>query len=208
MNDLYIDFASAPYIGFHSDLRRLMCQMSERALRISAQLNAGYHEPSEVRALFSDLTGREVDESFRLFTPFYTDFGRNIIVGKNVFINMGCKFQDQGGIFVGDGTFIGHNCVIATLNHCENPAHRGNMIARPVHIGRDVWIGANVTILGGVSIGDGAIIGAGAVVTHDVPANSVAMGVPARVVRKVKMDEKFGANSEVNLSENLGKNSA
>lgn len=163
--------------------------VSQEALRITAEMNTGYHEPSELRALFSKLTGNPVDESFGLFPPFYTDCGKNIHVGKHVFINMGCKFQDQGGIFIGDGTLIGHNVVLATLNHAKSPKDRGSMIPAPIHIGRNVWIGSNATVLPGVTIGDGAIVSAGAVVTKDVPENTIVGGVPAKVIRPLSEEE-------------------
>lgn len=151
--------------------------------------NGSYHEPEQLRALFSELTGRPVDESFALFPPFYTDCGKNIHVGKHVFINMGCKFQDQGGIFIGDGTLIGHNVVLATLNHAKSPRDRGTMIPAPIHIGKHVWIGSSATILPGVTIGDGAIVAAGAVVTRDVPENTIVGGVPASVMRQLSEEE-------------------
>lgn len=120
-----------------------------------------------------------------MFPPFYTDCGKNLHIGKNVFINSGCRFQDQGGITIGDGALIGHNVVMATLNHSEDPETRGNLHPAPIHIGRNVWIGASATILPGVTIGDGAIVGAGSVVTRDVPENMIATGVLARILRSV-----------------------
>ena len=106
-------------------------------------------------------------------------------MGKNVFVNSGCKFQDQGGIYIDDGTLIGHSVVLATLNHSYTPSERANLHPAPIHIGKNVWLGANVTVLPGVIIGDGAIIAAGAVVTKDVPANMIAAGVPAKIVQVV-----------------------
>lgn len=166
-----------------------MHTVSQEALRITAEINGSYHEPEELRALFSKLIGKQVDDSFMLFPPFHTDCGKNITIGKNVFINMGCKFQDQGGIFIGDGSLIGHNVVIATLNHAMAPDNRGTMIPAPVHIGNRVWIGSNATILPGVTIGDGAIVAAGAVVTRDVPENTVVGGVPARIIRTISEED-------------------
>lgn len=166
-----------------------MHRVSQEALKITSEINGSYHEPEELRRLFSKLIGKEVDESFALFPPFYTDCGKNITIGKNVFINMGCKFQDQGGIFIGDGTLIGHNVVLATLNHAMSPKERSTMIPAPIRIGENVWIGANATILSGVTIGDGAIIAAGAVVTKDVPKNTIVAGVPARVMREIDEEE-------------------
>ena len=112
--------------------------VSQQALKLTAELNSSYHEPEELRALFSQLIGKPVDEGFGLFPPFYTDCGKNITIGKNVFINMGCKFQDQGGIFIGDGALIGHNVVLATLNHARPPMDRSSMIPAPIHIGKHV----------------------------------------------------------------------
>lgn len=171
------------------EVHQFMHIVSQKALKITAQINSGYHEPAELRALFSKLIGKPVDESFTFFPPFYTDCGKNITVGKHVFLNMGCKFQDQGGIFIGDETLIGHNVVLATLNHAMEPEDRATMIPAPIHIGKRVWIGSNATILPGVTIGDGAIVGAGAVVTKDVPENTVVGGVPARVLRKIGKEE-------------------
>ena len=79
-----------------------------------------------------------------------------------MFLNAGCKFQDQGGISIGDGTLIGHNVVLATLNRDQNPANRGALHPAPIAIGKNVWIGANAVVLAGVTVGDGAIIAAGA----------------------------------------------
>lgn len=155
---------------------------SQEALRITAEINGTYHPPEEVTALMGELTGRELPESFRLFPPFSADFGKNIRFGENVFVNSGCRFQDQGGIEIGSGSLIGHNAVITTLNHDMDPRKRADMHPAPVVLGEGVWFGANVTVLPGVTIGDGAVIGAGSVVTKDVPAWSVSVGVPAKQV--------------------------
>lgn len=168
-----------------SQVHQYMHIVSQEALKLTAELNGRYHPPEEIRKIFSELTGKTVDETFGLFPPFYTDCGKNITVGKNVFINMGCKFQDQGGITIEDGALIGHNVVLATLNHEASPDARRNLIPKPIRIGKNAWIGSNAVILSGVTVGDGAIVAAGAVVTRDVPENTVAAGVPAKVIRKI-----------------------
>lgn len=173
-----------------SEAHLCMCALSQEALQRTAELNGAYHTPQEVRRIFSALTGRPVDDTFTLFPPFHTDCGKNIAVGKNVFINSGCKFQDQGGIVIGDGALIGHNVVLATLNHSLAVRDRQDLIPGPIRIGKNAWIGSNVTILPGVTVGDGAVVAAGAVVTKDVPAYTVAGGVPARVLRPLTEEEK------------------
>ena len=168
-----------------SEPHQFMHWASQEALRLTAEINGRYHTPEELRGLFSQLTGQPVDESFGLFPPFYTDCGKNIHVGRQVFINMGCKFQDQGGIFIDDGVLIGHNVVLATLNHAMPPERRSDMLPAPIHIGKRAWIGSNATVLPGVTIGNGAVVAAGAVVTKDVPANALVGGVPAKVIHYI-----------------------
>ena len=167
------------------DIHRFMDEMSDAARRITFRLNRDYHTPDEVRALLSELFGYRVPDTFRVFPPFYTDFGRNIHVGKKVFINSCCQFQDQGGIFIGDNCLIGHSVVMATLNHDLNPEKRQNLRHKPIRIGNGVWIGARAVILSGVTIGDNAVVAAGAVVAKDVPANTIVGGVPARIIKGI-----------------------
>lgn len=169
-----------------TEAHALLVQFSNEALRMTAELNESYHEPEEVRSLFSRLIGKGVDESFFMFPPFHTDFGKNITVGKNVFINTGCTFQDRGGIVLGDGTQIGQNVVLCTLNHGIAPEKRHITYPSPIVVGKNVWIGASATILPGVTIGDNAIVAAGAVVSKDVPAQAVVAGVPARLIKMIE----------------------
>ena len=167
-----------------TDIHRYMCQLSQHALQITMELNSTYHSPQEIRQIMSNLTGAPIPDSFNMFPPFYTDCGVNIHIGENVFFNSGCRFQDQGGIFIGDNVLIGHNVVLATINHDLNPTNRGTNLPAPIHIGNNVWIGANATVLPGVTIGNNAVIAAGAVVTKDVPSDTVVGGVPAKAIRK------------------------
>jgi acetyltransferase-like isoleucine patch superfamily enzyme len=169
-----------------SEMYHMMHKVSQEALKLTAELNGHYHTPAEIRELFSQLTGKPVDQTFAMFPPFSTDCGKNITVGKNVFINSGCRFQDQGGITIGDGSLIGHNVVLATLNHDNDPKKRSTLYPAPIVIGKNVWIGANATVVPGVIIGDGAIIAAGAVVTKDVPENVIVGGVPAKMIKSIE----------------------
>ena len=160
----------------------------QEAIRIGMEMNNRYHTPAELRELMERLTGKRIDDTFCLFPPFYTDFGKNISIGKDVFINSGCHFQDQGGIIIGNGSFIGHNVVLATINHDLDPANNRKNHYAPITIGNHVWIGSNATILPGVTIGEWSVVAAGAVVTKDVPPYTVVGGVPVKVLKTVRND--------------------
>jgi len=161
-------------------------ELFQEANRIGMELNNSYHTPGELRKIMERLIGKKLDDTFRLFPPFYTDFGKNITIGKDVFINSGCHFQDQGGIAIGDGSLIGHNVVLATINHDLNPKNNRKNHYAPIKIGAHVWIGSNATVLPGVSIGDWAVVAAGAVVTKDVPPYTVVGGLPAKVLKTIQ----------------------
>lgn len=172
------------------EIHRFMREINEETMRLTFELNGHYHTQAEVRELFEKIIGRPVDKTFRLFPPFYTNCGKNTVVGKGVFINTGCHFVDQGGITIGDGTLLGPNVVLTTLNHDFDPDNRATTYPAPIVIGENVWIGSSVTVVPGVKIGDGAIIGAGSVVTRDIPENVIAVGVPARILREIKPGER------------------
>lgn len=174
----------------NSEMHLHMHEMAQRARKITVEMNNGYKTPDEIRKLFSELIGNEVDESFGLFPPFNADYGQNIKVGKNVFINSGCCFQDQGGIEIGDNVLIGQQVVIATLNHDLMPQKRADMSPAPVKIGNGVWVGTHATILPGVTVGDNAVIAAGAVVTKDVAPDTVVGGVPARKIKDIPIGKE------------------
>ncbi len=168
------------------EIGRFMNEMSDEARRITCQMNNAYHTPDEIRELLAQLTGHPVPGTVRVFPPLYADFGKNIHLGENVFINDCCHFQDHGGITLGDGCQIGHGVVFATLNHGLAPEDRQTTYPAPIVLGRNVWVGANATILQGVTIGDNAVVAAGAVVTKDVAANTVVGGVPARLIHVIE----------------------
>ena len=183
--DLLAALDAGETIAGGSPLHAVMHSTSQEALRVTGELNGGYHEPGRVRELLAELIGKPVDESVTVFPPLHADFGKNLTLGERVFVNAGCKFQDQGGITIGDDTLIGHNSVFATLNHDLDPSRRADLHPAPIRIGRNVWVGANVTVLAGVTVGDNAVVAAASVVTKDVPENAIVLGAPARVVRFV-----------------------
>ncbi len=159
--------------------------LSQEALKITAQINSGYHGPNELRQLFAQLCGQPVNETLRLIPPFYTDCGKNIHLGRECFPQRRLYVSGSRGITIGDRVLIGHHGTIVTLNHDFDPDKRQDLHPSPVFIGNDVWLGSNVTILPGVTIGDGAIIAAGAVVNRNIPARTIAAGVPAKVIKEI-----------------------
>lgn len=158
----------------------------EESRRIVAELNSGFHTDAQMRALLSRLTGRDIDDTVRIFLPFYTAYGRNTVFGKDIFINFRCTFLDLGGIVLEDGVYIGPGAKLITENHPEDPSTRHGLVTAPVVIRRNAWIGAGAIILPGVTVGENAVVAAGSVVTKDVPADMIYAGVPARALRPVK----------------------
>ena len=184
--------ARREYLTAGSGAHLLMHRAAEDARRIACEINGAFHTAEELRALFSQLIGQELDDGFALFPPVYTDFGKNITLGERVFINAGCCFQDQGGIFIGDDCRIGHQVVFATLNHDLAPARRKNMFPAPIHIGKNVWIGAHATILAGVTVGDNAVAGGDSAALGDYPANAwTYMGGVIGTLAQQSASDKF-----------------
>jgi acetyltransferase-like isoleucine patch superfamily enzyme len=162
----------------------------KRATAITAALNRlTFNDAAEIRALFSQLIGKKVDESFLLIPPFFTAGGDEIRVGRNVFINQNCTFYDLGGLDIADDVMIGPNVSLLTASHPLAPSRRRAVtIGKPIAIERNVWVAAGAIIIGGVTVGENAVVAAGAVVTKDVPANTLVGGNPARVIRSIGDD--------------------
>jgi acetyltransferase-like isoleucine patch superfamily enzyme len=173
-----------------------------QAQRVIAEMNTGYRDPAEIRALFERLTGTAVDPSFWLLPPFYTDFGRNIRVGRDVFVNHACEFMDRGGITIGDRVLIGPKVNLVTINHPLDPAARRSTYCAPIVIEDGAWLGAAVSVMPGVTIGRNAVVAANAVVTRDVPSNAVVGGIPAQVIRQI--DATPAGSSPVGRDVELG----
>ena len=146
------------------------------------QLNTGVHSPADIKQLVMQITNQKLaDVEIRL--PFHTDYGRNIHIGNHVFINSGAMLTDLGGIYISDDVFIGPNVTLVSVNHEIAPEKRCSLRLQSVKIHRNAWLDANVTVLPGVEVGENAIVAAGAVVSHNVPANTIVAGVPARVIK-------------------------
>src|SRR6201990_2125251 len=164
----------------------------KRAMAITATLNRlTFNDAEEIRALFSELIGKKVDESFLLIPPFYTAGGDEIRVGHNVFINQNCTFYDLGGLDIADDVMIGPDVSIITAGHPLQPSQRRAVtIGRPIMIERNVWIATGATIVGGVTVGENSVVAAGSVVTRDVPPDTLVGGNPARVIRAIGNDPR------------------
>lgn len=156
-----------------------------RAQKLSPALNASA-TIEEMRERLSDIIGSEIDKSTTIFVPFFTNFGRHIKFGKNVFVNHACTFLDLGGITVEDDVQIGPKVNLITENHPVDPSKRKHLDLKSITIKRNAWIGAAATILPGVTIGENSIVAAGAVVNKDVPANTIVGGIPAKIIRAIE----------------------
>jgi len=157
-------------------------EIVSRTIRLSAALNAAT-DTGQIRERLSEIIGSQLDETTIIFPPFYTNFGRFIQIGKNVFINHACSFLDMGGITIEDHVLIGPKVNLVTENHPLTPADRRALISKPILVKRNAWIGAAATVLPGVTIGENAVVAAGAVVTTDVPDNTIVAGVPAKIIK-------------------------
>lgn len=176
----------APDSHEFADIHRIA---AENAPKI-AELSGAYKTQDQIRALLADITGAAMDDSLHVNLPFYSDFGRHIRIGKNVFINSGAMFTDLGGITLEDNVLIAPRVSILTVNHPEQPNQRRGLILKPVVIRKNAWIGAGATILPGVTVGENAIVAAGAVVAKDVPPNTVVGGIPARVLKNIATEKE------------------
>ncbi|GAB3490415.1 sugar O-acetyltransferase [Spirosoma knui] len=158
-------------------------EVVSRTIRLCVEMNATATDIDLVRERLSDIIGTPIDGSTTVFPPFYTNFGRFISLGKNIFINHNCSLLDIGGITIEDDVQIGPSVNLTSENHPLDPANRKTVLPRAIVIRRNAWIGAGATILPGVTVGENAIVAAGAVVSRDVPPNTVVAGVPAKVVK-------------------------
>lgn len=155
-----------------------------RAQRLSPALNAST-TIEEMRTRLSEIIDKPIDKSTTVFIPFYTNFGKHITIGKNVFINHACSFLDLGGITIEDDVLIGPRVNLTTENHPVDPSKRKFLDLKSITIKRGAWVGAGATILPGVTVGINSIVAAGAVVTKDVPDNTIVGGVPAKILKAI-----------------------
>lgn len=173
-----------------TDLMKQMNKVSGETRRYLGQLNTGKYLGDDVYTKHvSDLFETRIPDSTTIWQPFYMDFGKNTRIGEGCFINANVHIQDQGGVEIGNNVLIGHQTVLATLDHNIVPTKRSILHPAKITIEDDVWIGSNVTITKGVTIGRGAVVAAGAVIIKDVPEFTVVGGVPARVIKEIPNNE-------------------
>ena len=158
--------------------------------------NQTFEDETEIRrSILADIFGK-LGEDSRLQGPIYIHYGQHTNIGKRLFANFNFTIQDDTYVTIGDDCNFGPNVTIVTPIHPLLPDERKGIVApdgskklmcyaQPVKIGDNCWFGANVTVCPGVTIGENCVIGAGSVVTRDIPANSLAVGVPCRVIREV-----------------------
>lgn len=186
VNTIFTRDQSGETISLDDPEYPLLFEVIKKAIRITTQINTlVVDDLQKINILFSELIGKKVDDSFFLIPPFYSDFGENISIGKNVFVNHACTFMDRGGITIEDDVLIGPKVNLITTNHPLHPNERRATISNPIHIKKGVWIGIGATILPGVTIGINSIVAAGAVVSKDVPDNTIVGGIPAKILKKI-----------------------
>lgn len=155
---------------------------------LCAQYNSMPYEDGEARrALLAKILGR-TNGCYTIEPSFWCDYGYNISLGSNFYANHNLVILDAAPVTFGDNVFIGPSCGFHTAGHpiSVEQRNRGLEYAKPITVGNNVWIGAGVQVLPGVTIGDNVTIGAGSVVTRDIPADSVAVGNPCRVIRRIE----------------------
>jgi acetyltransferase-like isoleucine patch superfamily enzyme len=160
-------------------------EVVNRTIELSAGLNVSTGI-DQIRKRLSEIIHTTIDDSTTVLTPFHTNFGKFIQIGKNVFINHACSFLDMGGITIEDHVLFGPKVHLTTENHPLDPTDRRALICKPILIKRNAWIGAGATILPGVTIAENAVVAAGAVVSKDVRANTVVGGVPAKIIKTIQ----------------------
>lgn len=170
------------------EAREIVGRVKE-ATRLSSRLSAlCYDEPEQIREVFEALIGKPVDASLSLIPPFYADYGLNITVGRKVHIGYECMFTGHAPIDIADDVMIANKANLVTSGHPVAPDQRRDYLTgAPITVEANVWIGTAATILPGVTIGVGSVVAAGAVVTHDVPPATLVAGVPATVIRELRM---------------------
>ncbi len=174
-------------IKYTADAGMKVAEELKRRKTLCMQYNAlNYDKPDEKRALLKQIFGK-IGENFTVEPNLFCDFGYNVEIGENFYSNHNLTLLDCGKITFGDNVFIGPNCGFYAVGHAIDATERNNRVytQAPITVGNSVWFGGHVSVMMGVTIGDNCVIGAGSVVTKDIPANSIAVGNPCKVVKQI-----------------------
>lgn len=177
---------------YDANYDRELMEARTRCKDICHEFNSLYpSEEEKQKGLLKGLLGK-TGEEFRVTAPFWCDYGFNIELGENFYVNHSCVILDCAKVTFGDNVFVGPDCGFYTAGHPIDAKQRnqGLEYARPIHVGDNVWIGGGVRVLPGVSIGEGTVIGSGSVVTKDIPPRVIAAGNPCRVIREIEEESE------------------
>lgn len=189
MGKMLIEQIQGQEIEKDSNLYEKIHQVKGENVRLVMELNIGYKTQEEVHRYLECITDSPIDPTTHVSLPFFTDFGKHITLGKRVFINQQVMFVDLGGITIEDDVLIGPMSRLITVNHIQKVEKRRGLIVKSILLKKNAWIGANVTILPGVTIGENSIVAADSTVTKDVEPNVVVAGSPAKIVKRLTIDE-------------------
>lgn len=183
-SDIFERLYNGDIISVDDGQMDLLREASYATKKLVLEMNRS-SDPAEIRNLLSRITGTEIHESTAVFTPLHINYGKHTKIGKNVFINFDCIFLDLGGITIEDNVQIAPRVSLLSEGHPLSPQDRHALIPGQITIKKNAWIGAGATILPGVIVGENAVVAAGAVVTKDVPDNTVAAGIPAKIIKTI-----------------------
>ena len=176
------------YNDFDEDLFKRRVE----AKKIFKEYNKTSDEETSLRSELLNKLFKDIGKNCWIEPDFRCEFGKNIILEDNIYINFGCIILDCAEVRIESNTLLGPNVGIYAVNHSIDPKERinGGCFGKPVHIGKNVWIGGDAKILAGVTIGDNSIIGTGSIVTKDIPSNVIAVGNPCKVIREISEKDK------------------
>lgn len=162
------------------------------AKKLFRQYNKTEDDETELRQEIMSKLFKSVGKNVWIEPDFRCEFGKNITIGDNVYINFGCVILDCSEITIGENTLLGPNVGIYSANHSIDAEERinGGCFGKPIHIGKRVWLGGDVKVIAGVTIGDDSIIGTGSIVTKDIPSGVIAVGNPCKILRKITEADK------------------
>ena len=168
----------------------------QKDIEILRKYNQTTHSYEESQSLLDELFEQKNENLTIMPPPFNVDFGPQVNLGKNIYINKNVNMVSLGGVNIEDNVLIGPKAIIISINHDQNEKNRRNLIPKSVHLKKNSWIGAGAIVLLGITIGKNSIVGAGSVVTKDVPDNAVVVGNPAKVIKKLENENKRGNRNE------------